>query len=94
MGSKMTVVSSGQRDTVGIFPGLFVEPVATRWDMPRNHYDAALQISVETETGLPAFKRHAQSTGTVTGSTSSSSSDSQMGINRGTDDSSSDSDTD
>lgn len=94
MGSKMTFVLSGGRDAVGIFPGLFVEPVATKWDMPANHYDAGRQISVETETGLPAFKRHAQSTGTVTGSTSSSSSDSQMGINRGTDDSSSDTDTD
>lgn len=94
MGSKMTFVSSLEKDEIGIFPALFVEPVATRWDIPRHHYDAARQMSIETGTGLPAFKRHAQSTGTVTGSTSSSSSDSQMGINRGTDDSSSDSDTD
>lgn len=94
MGSKMTFVSKTGEDKIGIFPGLFVEPVATKWDLPRNHYDAGRQISIETETGLPAFKRYAQSTGTVTGSTSSSSSDSQMGINRGTDDSSSDTDHD
>lgn len=94
MGSRMTFVSGGGKDEIGIFPALFVEPVATRWDVPSHHYDAGRQISVDSATGLPAFPRHAQSTGTVTGSTSSSSSDSQMGINRGTDDSSSDSDTD
>ena len=94
MGSRMIFASTEGQDKVGIFPGLFVEPVATTWEVPKHHYDAGRQISVETETGLPAFKRHAQSTGTVTGSTSKSSSDSQMGINRGTDDSSSDSDTD
>lgn len=94
MGSRMTFISSAGKDEIGIFPALFVEPVATRWDVPAHHYDAERQISVETATGLPAFKRHAQSTGTVTGSMSKSSSDSQMGINRGTDDSSSDSDTD
>ena len=94
MGSKMTFAASLKDDVVGIFPALFVEPVATRWDIPKTHYDASRQMSIETETGLPAFKRHAQSTGTVTGSTSSSSSDSQMGINRGTDDSSSDTDHD
>ncbi|OGR90848.1 MAG: hypothetical protein A2V88_17950 [Elusimicrobia bacterium RBG_16_66_12] len=94
MGSKMTVISSVGADRIGIFPALFVEPVATKWVLPTNHYDAGRQISVETETGLPAFQYQAASTGTVTGSTSSSSSDSQMGINRGTDDSSSDSDFD
>ncbi len=94
MGSRMTFVSNAGKDEIGIFPALFVEPVATRWDMPTHHYDAGRQMTVETATGLPAFKRHAQSTGTVTGSSSSSSSDSQMGINRGTDDSSHDSDTD
>ena len=94
MGSTMTFVSRAGKDEIGIFPGLFVEPVATKWNIPKHHYDAGRQMSIETETGLPAFQRHAQSTGTVTGSSSSSSSDSQMGINRGTDDSSSDSDTD
>lgn len=94
MGSRMTFFSNAGKDEVGIFPALFVEPVAMKWNVPSHHYDSGRQIAVETATGLPAFKRQAQSTGTVTGSTSSSSSDSQMGINRGTDDSSSDSDTD
>lgn len=94
MGSKMTFVSSVGTDKIGIFPGLFVEPIATRWDIPRNHYDAGRQIAIATETGLPAFQYNTQSAGTVTGSTSHSRSDSQMGINRGTDDESTDSDFD
>lgn len=94
MGSKMTFVSSLSADKVGIFPALFVEPVPTAWRMPSNHYDAGRQMSIDTETGLPAFSYNAQSTVAVTGSTCKSTSDSQMGINRGTDDETTDSDYD
>ena len=94
MGSKMTFVSSLGADKAGIFPALFVERVPTSWKIPRNHYDAGRQMSIETETGLPAFQYLAASTGTVTGSSCKSTSDSQMGINRGTDDETTDSDTD
>lgn len=78
-----------------IFPALFVEPVTTTWAMPPNHYDADRQISIETETGLPAF-RHQAPTALSCGSscTSTTTSDSQMGINRGQDDSTTCSDTD
>jgi hypothetical protein len=88
MESRTMQAESGA-GAAGIFPAMFVEPVATRWVLPRNHYDAGLQMSIET-----AFQLQTPSTGTVTGSSSRSDSDSQMGINRGTDDHSSDSDTD
>ena len=90
MGSMMTMESRPGADCVGIFPALFVEPVATRWALPKTHYDAGQQMSIETGTGRPAFQ------GGLSCSTSQckSESDSQMGINRGTDDSTSDSDTD
>lgn len=91
---SMTMDSRTGTNAAGIFPALFVEPVATRWVMPMIHYDAARQMTVETKTGMPAFQLQTPSTGTVTGSTSKSESDSQMGINRGTDDHSTDSDTD
>lgn len=57
-----------ESNVIGIFPGLFVEPVAAQWDMPANHYDAGRQISIETSSGLPAFKQ--QAAGTVSVSTS------------------------
>ena len=91
---SMSMDSRMGADAAGIFPALFVEPVATRWVMPTTHYDAARQMTIETTTGMPAFQLQTPSTGTVTSSSSRSDSDSQMGINRGTDDHSSDSDTD
>ena len=90
MGQRMTISSRPGVDAVGNFPGLFVEPVATRWASPRNHYDADRQMSIETDTGRPAFGSGLM----CSTSHCSSSSDSQMGINRGTDDSTSDSDED
>ena len=77
-----------------IFPALFVEPVAMTWAMPANHYDAARQISIENETGLPAFERHTPSMSCGSSCTSTTTSDSQMGINRGQDDSTTYTDTD
>lgn len=91
MGSRMMMNSRPGADAVGIFPGLFVEPVATRWSIPQNHYDAGRQISIETETGRPAFQGGLSCGSTCHGKTET---DSQMGINRGTDDSSTYEDTD
>ncbi len=77
-----------------IFPALFVEPVAMTWAMPANHYDTARQISIENETGLPAFERHTPSMSCGSTCSSTTTSDSQMGINRGQDDSTTYTDTD
>ena len=77
-----------------IFPALFVEPVATTWAIPANHYDAARQISIENESGLPAFPHQGPSISCGTTCSYVSTSDSPMGINRGQDDSTTYTDTD
>lgn len=77
-----------------IFPALFVEPVAMTWAMPSNHYDAARQISIVDETGLPAFEQGGPSISCGSSCSSTTTSDSQMGINRGQDDSTTYTDSD
>ena len=77
-----------------IFPSLFVERMPASWAIPENHYDAARQISIENETGLPAFERGVPSAIRASSCTYTSTSDSQMGINRGQDDSTTHTDSD
>jgi putative ATP-grasp target RiPP len=94
MDSRMMTDSRSGSDMAGIFPALFVEPVASRWIIPANHYDTSRQVTIETETGMPAFPLQMSSTGTASGSATKTDSYTKCGNTLCVNDHSSDTDSD